>query len=79
MSSFAKAWLGPARTRACNACGKRVSVAWRSMFIQLLFLSVLNLWVWRWPWWTAIAPAVVGGGLVFIHHLRKTPLVARRA
>lgn len=79
MTSFAKAWLGPARTRACDTCRKRVGVSWWSMLMLIPFYAGMAATVWLWPSWSAVLPAVLGLVAMFVYHDRITPLVAREA
>ena len=77
MTSSAKMWLGPARTRNCDACGKRVSVPWRSMLMLIPVYAGLGLGAWLWPSWTAALPVILGMLAMLAYHDRITPLVSR--
>lgn len=77
MTTWAKAWLGPLRKRACDACGGLVGVPWRSLGMLLPLYTGLGLGWWLWPSWLAALPVALGTALMFVYHAQLTPLVMR--
>lgn len=80
MTQAQKAWLGPARSVACAACGRQVSVSWLAMLGMLTFVllavpaAALLLQV---GWYYSVAVLLIGMAAMFVIHARLIPLSRR--
>jgi len=77
MTQRHKSFLGPARSVACQACGKRVSVHWASIFsiIPLIAGGIGAMLVAPSAW--AAVPLLAGAIGMFALHAYVVPLVPR--
>ena len=77
LSARRKSFLGPARTVACDCCGRRISVSWAGLLAVVpLFAGMLGMVHFGGSWW-GIVSAALGAVGMFAFHEWLVPLVGR--
>jgi len=77
MTQFRKSFLGPARSVACDSCGRKVSVHWLGLSIIIPLLVGIFLKPILLPAWYAYLPLAAGIVATFAMQAFLIPLVPR--